>query len=162
MTPAIGVVIDDPRWRRGLADPARVCRRAARSALASAFGETRPVELCVRLADDGVVAELNDRFRGRRGPTNVLSFPQHEPDVLQAMDDHGAALMLGDVVLAYETVAREATRDGKALADHLAHLVVHGVLHLLGLDHVRDADAARMEAMEVSALARLGIGDPYA
>jgi probable rRNA maturation factor len=163
VTPSVGVVVDDPRWRSRLPDVARICRRAARSALAgTALRSARSVELCVRLADDDVVAELNGRFRGKRAPTNVLSFPQHQGGALRALEEGSGLFMLGDVVLGYETVAREAARDGKPLADHVAHLVVHGVLHLLGLDHVSDAAAARMEAFEVSALARLGVGDPYA
>jgi probable rRNA maturation factor len=100
------------------------------------------------LADDATLAALNAKYRRRNGPTNVLSFT-------------GAPPLLGDVVIAYQTVAREAREQKKRLPDHFAHLVVHGTLHLLGHDHVRRADAARMERLEVAALFRLGIADPY-
>jgi probable rRNA maturation factor len=154
----IAIVVDDPRWRESVPDAVRLCRRAARSALAGMAD--RPVALCVLLADDAKVADLNRRFRGKRGPTNVLSFPAGSS---VGIDSSGpAATSLGDIALAYETVAREAARDGKTVSAHLAHLVVHGVLHLLGHDHVRAADATRMESLETSVLARLGVADPYA
>ena len=111
----------------------------------------RAGELSVVLADDARVRELNRDFRGKDRPTNVLSFPMPE--------DSG---LLGDVVFALETLTREAAAQGKTFADHFAHLLVHGVLHLHGLDHVDDADATDMEAREVRALATLGIDNPYA
>jgi probable rRNA maturation factor len=101
------------------------------------------------------VRALNRRWRGRDSATNVLSFPSGETGA------GGRAVLLGDVVLAYETVAREAAAQGKTLADHLAHLVAHGVLHLLGFDHAEDAEARRMESLERRVLARLGVADPY-
>jgi probable rRNA maturation factor len=156
----IGIVVDDSRWRDMVPDVARVCRRAARSALAGGRDEGRPVELCVMLADDATVADLNRRFRGKRGSTNVLSFPDRTPRMTGSGDDR-AAISIGDIVLAFETVVREARRDGKTVSDHVAHLVVHGVFHLLGHDHVKKDDAVRMEALEVTALARLGVENPY-
>lgn len=158
MKSKVAIVVDDPRWRTVAPDVARLCRRAARSALA-AMERDRPFELCILLADDTRVAGLNRQFRGKTGPTNVLSFPAGSSAA--GVSDE-TATPLGDIALAYDTVAREAVRDGKALADHLAHLVVHGVLHLLGHDHVRAADATRMESLETSVLARLGVADPYA
>jgi probable rRNA maturation factor len=95
--------------------------------------------------------ELNGRWRGRPEPTNVLSFPAT-----------GRTETLGDIAIAYQTTAREAEAEGKPFADHLAHLAVHGFLHLLGYDHQSDAEAAAMERLEAAILARLGIGDPYA
>jgi probable rRNA maturation factor len=157
----IGIVVDDSRWRDVLPDAIRVCRRAASSALADIRDEGGPVELCVMLSDDVTVADLNERFRGKRGPTNVLSFPVRSP-LAPERGGERETRMIGDIVLAVETVVREARRDGKTVSAHVAHLVVHGVLHLLGHDHARDADAARMEALEVAVLARLGVGDPYA
>ncbi len=166
MKSRIAIVVDDSRWRDRVPDVARVCRRAARSALGGVPDPGRPVELCVMLADDATVAGLNRRFRGRRGPTNVLSFPDRTPHPPRkprscAACEEGAAMSIGDIALAFETVVREARRDGKTVPDHVAHLVVHGVLHLLGHDHMKKADAAGMEALEVAALARLGVENPY-
>ena len=125
----------------------RLARRAARAALTS--NGTAPVgELCLVLADDRLQRTLNRRFRGKDRSTNVLSFD-------------GAPDGLGDVVLALETVQAEADAQGKSLADHVAHLVVHGVLHLMGHDHAGAAEARRMERLEREILTGLGIGDPY-
>ena len=122
-------------------------RRAARAALSAA--KHRPHgELCLVLADDALQRKLNHDFRGRDKPTNVLSF-------------EGAPVSLGDVVLALETIAGEAETQGKSLADHVAHLVVHGVLHLMGVDHQTGGQARRMERLETEILAGLGIADPY-
>jgi probable rRNA maturation factor len=146
--PPIDVLVLDPAWGPSAA-LARLCRRAARAALAGARRRGRP---CIVLADDACVRDLNRRYRGRNKPTNVLSFPAAEAR---------AARLLGDVVLARETVRAEARAAGIRADDHVAHLVVHGVLHLLGWDHVRDAEANAMEALEARVLARLGVADPY-
>ncbi|WP_315855230.1 rRNA maturation RNase YbeY [Chenggangzhangella methanolivorans] len=108
------------------------------------------------LSDDARVAELNGEWRDKPTPTNVLTFPAVEPD------ETADAPMLGDVILAFETVEREAREEGKSLSDHVSHLVVHGVLHLFGHDHLDDDEAEEMEALETRALARLGVPDPYA
>ena len=142
-------------------------RRAAEAAIAeSAFPQLtrieRDVELSVRLTSDQEVQALNAQWRGKDKPTNVLSFPQMEPDELGAAEAGGPELMLGDLVLAHGTCAREAQEKAIALPDHASHLVVHGTLHLLGYDHGDDGQAEDMEDREVRALARLGIADPYA
>jgi probable rRNA maturation factor len=142
-------------WRTSVPQAVAVARRAVRAALALAAPDIAAAEISVVLADDATVARLNREFRDKPGPTNVLSFPCEDEAALD-----GPAL-LGDVVLACETVMREACERALAPADHLAHLVVHGVLHLLGHDHETDGEARRMEALEVAALARMGIGDPY-
>ena len=113
----------------------------------------------VSLADDAEVRRLNDQFREQDKPTNVLSFPADVPPGLPA--DAALALALGDVVLAVETIDREAAEMAIPPRHHLAHLVVHGILHLLGHDHETDAEADRMEALETAILAQLGIADPY-
>jgi probable rRNA maturation factor len=112
-------------------------------------------ELSLVLTDDARIRELNRDWRGFDKPTNVLSFPAADADD----DDPGP--LLGDVVVAHETTAREAEAEGKTMEDHVAHLLVHGLLHLFGFDHEVDADADEMEALEVEILARLGIADPY-
>ena len=107
------------------------------------------------MADDEFVQALNREFRGQDNATNVLSFPADASDVPENFPKP-----LGDIILAYETTKAEATADGKELTDHLSHLVVHGVLHLLGADHQNDAEAKEMERREISILAGLGIADP--
>jgi probable rRNA maturation factor len=142
-------------------------RKATEAAIAeSAFPDlsraTRPVELSVRLSNDDEVRSLNAHWRGKDTATNVLSFPMSESYELDAADEDGPSLMLGDIVLAHGVCEAEAASNGVSVEDHAAHLVVHGTLHLLGYDHQSDGDAADMEAREVRALARIGISDPYA
>jgi probable rRNA maturation factor len=150
----IDVAVACAEWRRHLPGVERLCRDTARAALAGrAFGLA---ELSLMLTDDREIRELNRRWRGRDTPTNVLSFAAGP-----ARPAPGAPVVLGDVVLAFETVQREALAQGKPLADHFRHLVVHGVLHLLGHDHEKTREAARMERLECEILARLGVPDPY-
>lgn len=121
------------------------------------------VEVAVRLTDDTEVRALNHDFRGKDKPTNVLSFPQVQADLLESLaNSDDGEILLGDIVLARETCAREAEEKGVSLADHATHLIVHGALHLVGYDHMDDVAAAAMEALEVKALASLGIANPYA
>jgi probable rRNA maturation factor len=133
--------------------------KAARLALGGgAITLIAPLVIGVRLTDDDEQRRLNRAYRGKDAPTNVLAFPL--ADLADPLPP-GSPLLLGDVVLAFETVRREAEAQGKPLADHLRHLVVHGVLHLLGFDHDSELDAAAMEAREVEILAALGVPDPY-
>ena len=157
---AVTVVIDDQGWLNLMADPVPLLRRAARAALKvarrpSGLKPGRTVALSVALMGDRGVQRLNRTFRGKDKPTNVLSFPA------DSLAEPGRRAEIGDIALALGVVKREAKEQGKAAADHLAHLMVHGVLHLLGYDHETDKDAARMEALEREALATLGIADPY-
>jgi probable rRNA maturation factor len=140
----IEVEVEDLAWSRALPDAEALARRAA-----DAVG-TRHV--AILLADDEAVRDLNARFRGKDAPTNVLSFP-----AAPGPEEH-----LGDIALAFGVCAREAAEQGKPLGHHLQHLVIHGVLHLMGYDHEIDADAERMEAKERELLAALGVPDPYA
>jgi len=151
-----------PAWLETIPDAEAVCRRAAQAAFAAAGPQTHCAEISLVLADDARMQELNRDYRGEDRPTNVLSFG--------ALDDGGserpagadAPVLLGDVVLAYETIAAEAAENGRSPADHLSHLVVHGMLHLFGYDHRTDAEADAMERLEVRVLASLGLPDPYA
>jgi probable rRNA maturation factor len=142
-------------WKRALPMAASIARKAAIAALAQSGKKIGAAELSLVLADDATVRDLNARWRGKDAPTNVLAFASDEPPA------KGKPVLLGDVVLAYQTVAREAKEQEKRLADHLRHLVIHGVLHLLGYDHIKPAPAKRMEALETRILASLGVADPY-
>jgi probable rRNA maturation factor len=120
-------------------------------------------EIAVKLTDDDEVRTLNRTYRDKDKPTNVLSFPMVQPDLLEATanTDDGEVL-LGDIVLAAGVCAREAGEKGISIADHAAHLIIHGTFHLLGYDHMGDGEAEEMEALEVQALASIGLRDPYA
>ncbi len=121
------------------------------------------VEIAVRLTDDIEVQALNRDFRGKDKPTNVLSFPQVQDDLLESLaNSDDGEILLGDIVLARETCMREAEEKGVSVVDHATHLIIHGTLHLVGYDHMDDASATAMEALEVKALASLGIANPYA
>ncbi|MEP9354576.1 rRNA maturation RNase YbeY [Xanthobacter sp. KR7-65] len=134
-----------------------VAVKACEAALA-ALGEAVPVpcEVAITLTDDARIRVLNRDWRGMDKPTNVLSFPQ--PDLPEGAD---APQPLGDIIVALQTLAAEAAAEGKAAENHLAHLVVHGTLHLMGYDHIEDHEAEEMEALEREILAGLGIADPY-
>lgn len=126
-------------------------RRWARSAMAAADASG---SLAIRIVDEAESAALNRRWRGKQGPTNVLSFGAVPPPGIPVTE-------LGDIVICAPVVAREAAQQHKPPAAHWAHMVVHGVLHLLGHDHHASPDAQRMEALETEILARLGFPDPY-
>ena len=163
MSPArIEIALHGGDWREICPAAPLLARAAAQAALAGALPHSwserqSDIELSVVLTGDAEQRRLNHRYRGLDEPTNVLSFPNGEA----AGPARSALLLLGDVVLACETVAREATEQQKPFADHLRHLVIHGVLHLLGYDHVEEGEARRMEALETAILRRLGVPDPY-
>lgn len=151
----VETIVKDERWR-ALAGVEALATAGAEAALAACGIRLRAdAEASVLLAGDATIADLNRQWRGKAGPTNVLSFPAAAPALLP---DSPA---IGDIALAYETCRREAEEQGKSLSDHLSHLVVHGALHLAGYDHLTDADAERMEALEVRILAELGVPNPY-
>ena len=140
--------------------------RAAEAAIAeSAFPQLarseRPIEISVRLSGDEAVRALNTQWRGKDKSTNVLSFPMLDEHDLLTANIAGPEMLLGDIILAHGVCETEAAAKGVSVEQHAAHLVVHGTLHLLGYDHEDDAEAADMEAREVRALERLGIGNPY-
>ncbi|MFN3460207.1 MAG: rRNA maturation RNase YbeY [Oceanibaculum sp.] len=156
MAVEIAVDIADPAWQAAVPGLEGLVERAARAALAAADAPEEPAELAVRLTDDAELQALNRQYRGKDRPTNVLSFPGDPEDAFP-----GEPVPLGDLALAYGTVAREAVEQGKSLADHLSHLIVHGTLHVLGYDHETEEEAAEMEALEVRILSGFGISDPY-
>ena len=153
MSLTVDLAVEDPSWT-ALGDLQTLVERAAAAALAEAgLAPDDAAELSVLFCDDAAIRGLNRQWRGQDKPTNVLSFPTEGP---------GAEVMLGDIALAYGTVRREAEAEGKPIADHVSHLVIHGTLHLLGEDHEEAAEADAMEALERRAMARLGLPDPYA
>ena len=156
----IDVLVDSEHWKNTAAAKA-VVRRALKRAATTL--STKTAELAIVLTDDAAMRRLNRNWRGVDAPTNVLSFAMKNPgDQLdQRLGSHLVGNHLGDIVLAYETVKREAQREGKPFDHHLAHLVVHGFLHLLGYDHGNDAQARRMEATERAILRDLAVPDPY-
>jgi probable rRNA maturation factor len=150
----IDVIVRSPRWRKR-PTAQTVVKKAVRAAAIAA--STPRAELAIVLTDDSTIRTLNRDWRGKNAPTNVLSFPAADPGKARP-----ASPYIGDIVIAFETVAREAVADGKPFNHHLAHLAIHGFLHLLGHDHENDRDADKMERLERKILKRLAIPDPYA
>lgn len=146
----VEIIEDDGDWSH-VTGLDQLIETAAQVAVAEADGPV-PGFVSVALSSDAIVSDLNGRFRGKPKPTNVLSFPTGNgaPDG-----------QIGDIILALETVEREAAEQGLPVEHHVQHLVVHGVLHLLGYDHETAADAERMEAIEINILSNLGIANPY-
>jgi probable rRNA maturation factor len=157
--PILSLRAQSRQWR-ALGDlPALRIRATQAIEAALAVAPVHPLagaEISLLLTDDRRIRIVNRDWRGFDKATNVLSFPAAPADRIETSP------VLGDIVVAYETVAREAEAEGKTASDHFSHLVIHGLLHLLGEDHETEADARRMEGLEVAALARLGIADPYA
>lgn len=153
--PDLDVQVTFAAWQDDSEDPQSMTRRVA-GALDHHLGHPlKTRELTVRFSSDEEVRALNAQFRGKDKPTNVLSFPAGEVP-------EGEPQPLGDIILARETVVREAAEQGKSVSDHTCHLILHGMLHLLGYDHGTDADAEEMEAVERDVLAALDVVDPYA
>ncbi len=166
---SVAVAVLDPDWPRTVPAVEDLARRAAAAAAAVSGAAARALaardaEISLVLADDATLRRYNRDYRGIDKPTNVLAFAAAEvPGGADAAPEGAEGpLLLGDVLLARETLAREAGEQGKRPADHLCHLVVHGVLHLLGHDHQSQDEAQIMERLEVAALGRLGVADPYA
>ena len=162
---SIDTSVLDPLWRDGMPDVEDEARRAAAAALLLAH--SLPIhpkvacEISLVLADDALLRELNRDYRQKDRATNVLSFPAWDEAARSFQAPEGAPLHLGDVFIARETLLREAEAQSKHALDHLRHLVVHGVFHLLGQDHQDEEDAEIMESLEVRALASLGVANPY-
>ena len=165
---SVAVTMLDPDWPQAVPAADEVARRAAAAALsvsgtAAEALAARDAEISLVLADDATLRRYNRDYRGIDKPTNVLAFATAElPGGAELPGQAEGPLLLGDVLLARETLTCEAGEQGKRPADHLSHLVVHGVLHLLGQDHQNEVEAKVMERLEVAALGRLGVADPYA
>ena len=158
--------MEDSRWQK--ADLARHAEEAISASLGYFDLDPEVCEIALLGCDDDRIAELNSEFRGKPVATNVLSWPAEdlapqEPGGSPARPqaDFTGEIPLGDIAIAYETCQREADAAGKPISDHMRHLLVHGVLQLLGYDHIRGPDATVMEALEVEILGKMGISDPY-
>jgi probable rRNA maturation factor len=151
--PAIDIIVDAPAWER-TADLEGLATRAVKASCNASGAKLAPAsEVAITFCDDAAIRALNAQWRKRDAATNVLSFPMP-----------GAAeqkLLLGDIVIAYETVAREAAEQGKTFEDHTSHMIIHGFLHLIGYDHETPEEADVMEALERRISAALGLSDPY-
>ena len=167
MTHLLEIVIEDPRWAPLSLQP--LAEAAARATLAGLGLAPDGFQISLLACDDARIATLNADFRGKPQPTNVLSWPSddrapefvgEDPDLPEPgpTDD---PLELGDIAIAFDTCTREAEEQGKPVAAHVTHLIVHSLLHLFGYDHIEDEDAELMEAHEVRILASLGLPDPY-
>jgi len=157
-------LMEDHRWQEfGLE---ALAETAARATLTHLGLDPADWQIAVLACDDARIATLNAEFREKSAPTNVLSWPSEDraadaPGASPVLPQPGFDPELGDIAIAYDTCAREAAEQGKDLSDHVTHLMVHGVLHLLGYDHIRDEDATLMETTEVAILGKLGLRDPY-
>lgn len=151
----VSIEVEDDAWLAiaGLEDAART---AVAAALAGAQAESQGCDIALLFTGDEAIAAINADWRGKNKPTNVLSFPAPDIPVPE-----GEPRPLGDIVLAQGVIAREAAEQGKTLHDHTTHLIIHGVLHLLGFDHETEEEAEAMERLETDILKGLGISDPY-
>ena len=157
--------IDSLLWPRELVDPFAAAAPNMLDAILADL-DAPPAMISLSLCGDAEIHQLNHQHRGFDKPTNVLSFAAYDPAEIPLISDGGPALhaeplMLGDIVIAAQTVAREADSQNISMADHLMHLFVHGTLHLLGHDHIDDDMAATMENLEIKYLAHIGISNPY-
>jgi probable rRNA maturation factor len=154
------ITISHGDWALAIGNVESVCHRAALAAFRACNKmDLGQVEVSILLSDDENLRALNRKYRGIDKPTNVLSFANLDENKTPQLDV--IPQLLGDIVIAYETTLSEAEQDGKELADHLSHLVIHGVFHLFGHDHEHHEQAALMESLETTTLAGLGISDPY-
>lgn len=159
--PVVDVIFDDPAWAKSRLG----CRKLVPDMIGLAWSMVpeRPKgfipEVSVTLANDAGIHVLNKDHRGKDKPTNVLSF--HTWDHMNDIPDGIGSAPVGDIIIAFETIKREAKEQGKPLSHHFCHMIIHGFLHLLGYDHIRDHEAETMEALEIKILAKAGIPNPY-
>ncbi len=164
--PSLDLVIEEAAWQQALPHANALTYEVVREVFTDAnYHLCDEMELSIILSNDDTLQTLNKDHRGKDKPTNVLSFNAFEWQCPLLMEEgqwfEGQPIILGDIVLALETVQLEAKRDGKSFEHHYMHLLIHGLLHLLGYDHIDDADAAEMEQVETTILRRLGVSDPY-
>jgi probable rRNA maturation factor len=152
----VSIEVEDEAWL-ALTGLDAICRTAVAAALAAAHVNAEESDIAVLFTSDEAIAAINAEWRATDKPTNVLSFPAPEDMPVP----EGEPRPLGDIVLAFGVIAREAASQGKTLHDHTTHLIIHGALHLLGFDHETDAEAQVMEQLEAGILKGLGISDPY-
>lgn len=159
----IDINIQTKAWLEELPDIRTLSNKACTLALdkAGISAHTEAIEVSILLSDDVFIQKLNHRYRQKDAPTNVLSFPQNDLEAGNYSDIDGDSMMLGDVVLSLDTLIREAEEQDKPLQDHATHLLVHGLLHLIGHDHIDPTQATEMEALEKEILEMLGVPDPY-
>ena len=158
----LDVIVDVPAWLDALPMAEAICRRSAEAAFHAAGAPVPEAEASVVLSSDARIKALNAAWRGKDEATNVLAFPATDVPQAGAAGPSQPPLIIGDVIIAFETTVAEARVEGKDVGDHLSHLVVHGMLHLLGYDHEADDEADEMESLEVAVLASVGVADPYA
>lgn len=159
----IVVILDKPCWERPVSEWEALIQPAVLKTLHQSQW-TKRAEINILLTDDPTIQKLNKSYLGLDKPTNVLSFPSLEPEEISDLYKGGKSqtpIILGDVVLAFETIQEESLRQKKSFDHHLTHLVVHGILHLLGFDHEKDDDADVMESLEIEILSSLMIPNPY-
>ena len=152
MQPSVDIdfIYEDDRWKSTAFDPEQTAAQAINALFAlTPYDGDDHTTLSIVLAEDTFVQDLNKNYRGKDKPTNILSFPMDEDD------------MLGDLVLSYDTIVAESDDQKKTFENHYTHLIIHGVLHLLGYDHIDDAEADEMEQQEIDVLSRLKIANPY-
>ena len=163
------VVVEDSRWVS--ADLRQIAHRAVQESLRHFALASEPLEVVILGCDDRRIAALNLAYRGRDGPTDVLSWPAYRyppradgmpPPLPVLPPPMGTHALLGDIAIAYDSCAADAARLGRVLAHHTGHLLIHAVLHLLGYDHQRSKDTARMQTLETTLLSKLGLPSPYA
>ena len=155
----IDVLIGCSYWEDALPDVVKLTKNACKAAclMTRAGTDQNMIEVSIMLADNNLIKSLNHEYLNRNEPTNVLSFPTGN----KKTPHRNFPILLGDIIIAYETVVNEAIVEGKSLRDHLCHLVVHGMLHLLGFDHEGSSDADIMETIEIDILQKLNIANPY-
>ena len=165
----LNLVIDDERWNEALPEVAELCDKIIFKVFefiehndpSELFESSLPLSVNLSLSNDEEVHKLNKEFRGMDKPTNVLSFANIDDEFFDLEPDDAEAVELGDIIIALETLQREAETKGITLKDHFCHLFIHGLLHLLGYDHQDDEEAEEMEAYEVMILQEFAIKNPY-